>query len=114
VRLRSTLAQHRPSKLGGVDSWIRDIKYAGRSIAGSKSFAAIVVCTIALGTGANTAAFGVLHAFETDVYSVSSRRRLDPARLATSTAPLFITTCSRPASHGSIAVTNSRLMRCDR
>jgi hypothetical protein len=37
-------------------------KYALRSIAGSKSFAAIVVLTMAFGTGANTAVFGVLHA----------------------------------------------------
>ncbi len=45
-----------------MDSWLRDLKYAFRSIAGSKAFAAIVVCTMALGTGANTAVFGVLHA----------------------------------------------------
>jgi putative ABC transport system permease protein len=45
-----------------VDNWIGDAKYALRSIAGSKSFAAIVVLTMALGTGANTAVFGVLHA----------------------------------------------------
>jgi putative ABC transport system permease protein len=45
-----------------VDSWLRDLKYAFRSIAGSKAFAVIVVCTMALGTGANTAVFGVLHA----------------------------------------------------
>ena len=33
-----------------------------RSIAGSKKFAAIVVATLALGIGANTAVFGVLNA----------------------------------------------------
>jgi putative ABC transport system permease protein len=45
-----------------MDSWIRDVKYAFRSISGSKWFAAIVVATMALGSGANTAVFGVLHA----------------------------------------------------
>ena len=45
-----------------MDSWIRDFKYALRSMAGSKTFAAIVVATMALGTGANTAVFGVLQA----------------------------------------------------
>src|SRR5262245_43101537 len=45
-----------------MDGWIRDLKYAFRSIAGSKKFAAIVVTTMALGAGANTAVFGVLHA----------------------------------------------------
>ncbi|OLC75299.1 MAG: hypothetical protein AUH72_20600 [Acidobacteria bacterium 13_1_40CM_4_65_8] len=33
-----------------------------RSIAGSKKFAAIVIATLALGIGANTAVFGVLNA----------------------------------------------------
>src|SRR6266508_2455869 len=41
---------------------IRDVRYALRSIAGSKKFAAIVVATLALGIGANTAVFGVLNA----------------------------------------------------
>jgi putative ABC transport system permease protein len=45
-----------------MDSAIRDLRYALRSIAGSKKFAAIVVATLALGTGANTAVFGVLNA----------------------------------------------------
>jgi predicted permease len=41
---------------------ILDLKYAVRSIAGSKRFAAIVIATLALGIGANTAVFGVLNA----------------------------------------------------
>src|SRR5437899_12743035 len=41
---------------------ILDLKYAVRSIAGSKKFAAIVIATLALGIGANTAVFGVLNA----------------------------------------------------
>ena len=45
-----------------MDGLIRDISYALRSIAGSKKFAAIVVATLALGIGANTAVFGVLNA----------------------------------------------------
>ena len=45
-----------------MDGWIRDLKYAFRSIAGSRKFAAIVIATMALGAGANTAVFGVLHA----------------------------------------------------
>jgi len=36
---------------------ILDLKYAVRSIAGSKTFAAIVIATLALGIGANTAVF---------------------------------------------------------
>ena len=45
-----------------MDSIVRDVKYALRSVAASKKFAAIVVVTLALGIGANTAVFGVLNA----------------------------------------------------
>src|SRR5256885_16883435 len=45
-----------------MDSLVRDLRYAMRSIAGSKTFSAIVIATLALGIGANTAVFGVLHA----------------------------------------------------
>jgi predicted permease len=41
---------------------LQDLKYAVRSIAGAKKFAAIVVATLALGIGANSAVFGVLNA----------------------------------------------------
>ena len=40
----------------------RDIVYAVRSLASAKKFSAIVILTLALGLGANTAVFGVLHA----------------------------------------------------
>jgi MacB-like periplasmic core domain len=49
-------------KEGCVGGWIQDFKYAVRSIAGAKKFAAIVVATLALGIGANSAVFGVLNA----------------------------------------------------
>jgi predicted permease len=39
-----------------------DLKYVVRSITGAKKFAAIVVATLALGIGANSAVFGVLNA----------------------------------------------------
>src|SRR5262245_45613774 len=45
-----------------MDALIRDLRYAVRSISGSKKFAAIVVATLALGIGANSAVFGVLNA----------------------------------------------------
>jgi len=45
-----------------MDSIVRDVKYALRSVAASKKFAAIVIATLALGIGANTAVFGVLNA----------------------------------------------------
>ncbi|HEY2151471.1 MAG TPA: ADOP family duplicated permease, partial [Vicinamibacterales bacterium] len=45
-----------------MDGLFLDIKHALRSIAASPRFAAAVVVTLALGTGANTAVFGVLNA----------------------------------------------------
>jgi predicted permease len=45
-----------------MEGWIQDGKYALRSILGAKRFAAIVIATLALGIGANTAVFSVLHA----------------------------------------------------
>ena len=45
-----------------MNGWIGDVRYALRSVAGSKKFAAIVLATLALGIGANTAVFGVLDA----------------------------------------------------
>jgi putative ABC transport system permease protein len=45
-----------------MDGWIQDGRYALRSILSAKRFAAIVIVTLALGIGANTAVFSVLHA----------------------------------------------------
>jgi hypothetical protein len=45
-----------------MDSWVQDVRYAVRSIAGSKKFAALVLATLALGIGANSAVFSVLNA----------------------------------------------------
>jgi len=45
-----------------MDALLVDLKYALRSIASAKKLASIVISTLALGIGANTAVFGVLHA----------------------------------------------------
>src|SRR5262245_34081087 len=45
-----------------MDGAFVDLKYAVRSITGAPRFAAIVVLTLTLGTGANTAVFSVLNA----------------------------------------------------
>lgn len=39
-----------------------DLKYAARSLAKAPGFCGIVVLTLALGLGANTAVFSVIHA----------------------------------------------------
>ena len=44
-----------------MDGWIQDAKYALRSIASAKRFAAIVIATLALGIGANSAIFSVVN-----------------------------------------------------
>ena len=45
-----------------MESWTRDIAYAVRSLWSARKFSAIVILTLALGLGANTAVFSVLHA----------------------------------------------------
>ena len=45
-----------------MENWTRDIAYAVRSLLAAKKFSAIVILTLALGLGANTAVFSVLHA----------------------------------------------------
>src|ERR1051325_1651500 len=45
-----------------MDALVLDLKYAVRSIASAKKLSLVVVATLALGIGANTAVFGVLHA----------------------------------------------------
>jgi hypothetical protein len=47
---------------GDMESLRLDLKYAVRSIGAAPRFAAIVMVTLALGTGANTAVFSVLNA----------------------------------------------------
>src|SRR5262245_58802579 len=56
-----TLLSRKPSNVHMDSVWL-DLKYAVRSVAGAPKFAAVVIATLALGIGANTAVFSVLNA----------------------------------------------------
>ncbi len=44
-----------------MDSLLRDIRYAVRALVKAPGFSVVAIVTLALGTGANTAIFGILH-----------------------------------------------------
>src|SRR5579884_3749843 len=45
-----------------LERLVRDIRYAARSLRNAPAFSAAAILTLALGIGANTAVFSVLHA----------------------------------------------------
>jgi predicted permease len=47
--------------MGTMETWTRDVRLAARSLARAPGFAAVAVLTFALGIGANTAIFSVIH-----------------------------------------------------
>ncbi len=46
----------------GMETWVKDFRYAVRALVRNPSFAAVAVVTLALGIGANTAMFSVVRA----------------------------------------------------
>jgi len=44
-----------------MEGWIREMRLAVRSLAGRPGFAVLAIATLALGIGANTAIFSVIH-----------------------------------------------------
>ena len=62
-RFRPTLSADRTRERGrwGVEGWIRDTRLAVRALARRPAYAVVAALTIALGIGANTAIFSLIH-----------------------------------------------------
>jgi putative ABC transport system permease protein len=60
-RLVRTVEPPPPGRLGPVRGFARDLAHGARLLAARPAFTAIAVLTLALGIGANTAVFGVVH-----------------------------------------------------
>jgi putative ABC transport system permease protein len=74
------LLSRRPKKMRGkgdsMSTFARDLKLAVRSLAGAKGYTAIIVVTLALGIGANTAVFSMVDALVLRPFPIPDIERL--------------------------------------
>ncbi len=66
----------------GLDSFVRDLRYAVRGIARSPGFATVTLLTLALGIGANTAIFELLDALRMRSLPIPAPQQLAELRIA--------------------------------
>ena len=59
-----------------VESFVRDVRYAPRGLRRSRGWTAVIVVSLALGIGANTALFGVVDSVFLETVKVSNPGRL--------------------------------------
>jgi putative ABC transport system permease protein len=74
--------EHERNTFGALDGASRDLRYAARQIRLAPAYAAVVILSIALGTGANTAIFQLL-----DALRLRSLPVRDPPHLASLSIP---------------------------
>ena len=66
----------------GLDSFVRDLRYALRGIARSPGFASVTLLTLALGIGANTAIFELIDAVRLRSLPIAAPQQLAELRIA--------------------------------
>ena len=84
-----------------MDEFLRDLRYAGRSLRRSPGFSALVALIMALGIGADTAVFSVVNAVLLKPLSYR-----DPDRIVRLTNPLTTRTALVPMSLKAVSIPN--------
>ncbi len=102
-----------PGRLHALSAFARDLAYGARLLVARPAFAAVAIATLALGIGANTAIFSVVHAVLLSPLPFPDAGRLvmvwetdadDPSRTFIVAAPNFTDWQQQSASFSSMAI----------